>query len=141
MLLERSKLVVEGAGAVALAAVLAKRLPIAGKKVAVVLSGGNIDINLAARLIEHGLTTAGRYLVFETAITDKPGELVKLLGLLLEERVNILSIEHLRPSSFPEVTVLLTVETHDAKHGDRLLGLLRRRGYRAQRVRLGQRNR
>src|SRR5207302_9489092 len=111
MQLERSKLVVEGAGAVGLAALLAGRLPVTDKKVAVVLSGGNIDINLAARLIEQGLATAGRYLVFETAVTDQPGELLKVLGLLLEERVNILSIDHLRPSSFPDVTVLLTVET------------------------------
>jgi len=139
MLLERAKLVVEGAGAVGLAALLSGRLKLAGKKVVVVLSGGNIDINLAARLIEHGLATAGRYLIFETSLTDKPGELMKLLASLLEERVNVLSIEHLRPSSFPEVAVMLTVETRDTAHGDRLLARLRQRGYRVSRVPTGQR--
>ena len=139
MLLERSKLVVEGAGAASLAAVLSGRLPVAGRKVAVLLSGGNIDINLMARLIEHGLATAGRYLIFETFVTDKPGELAKVLELLAGEGVNVLGVEHLRPGSFLQVGVMLTVETQDAAHGQRLLKLLRRRGYQVNQVKLGSR--
>jgi len=137
MLLERSKMVVEGAGAVGLAALLSNRLDLAGQNVAVVLSGGNIDINLMAKVIEHGLATAGRYLVFETWLQDRPGELLKLLQLLLDERVNILSVEHRRPASFPEVEVMLTVETRDAAHGDRLLDLLHAHAYRVERLALG----
>jgi len=138
MLLERSKLVVEGAGAVGLAALLAGRVELPGKKVAVVLSGGNIDVNLMARIIEHGLATSGRYLIFETWLQDKPGELLKVLQILLDERANILSVEHRRPASFPEVEVMLTVETRDFAHGERLLDRLRAQAYRVNRLQLGR---
>jgi threonine dehydratase len=134
LLLERSKLVVEGAGALGLAALLSGAVSLAGKKVAVVLSGGNLDINLMARVIEHGLAVAGRYLIFETWLEDKPGELLKVLDILQRERINILSVEHRRPASFPSVEVMLTVETRDHAHGDRLLEVLRMRGYRVSRV-------
>ena len=134
MLLERAKLVVEGAGAVGLAALLGGQLKLPGQQVAVVLSGGNIDVNLMARIIEHGLATAGRYLMFETWLPDQPGELLKVLRVLLDERVNILSVEHRRPASFPEVEVMLTVETRDFAHGERLLDQLRRHSYRVERL-------
>ncbi len=138
LLLERAKLVVEGAGAVGLAALLSGRLPsLAGRKVAVVLSGGNIDVNLMARVIEHGLATSGRYLVFETWLQDRPGELLNVLQVLKNERVNILSIEHRRPASFPEVEVMLTVETRDAAHAEHLLATLRTHGYRVNRLQPG----
>ncbi|HLY65243.1 MAG TPA: pyridoxal-phosphate dependent enzyme, partial [Chloroflexota bacterium] len=138
MLLERAKLVVEGAGAVGLAALLSGKLRLAGKKVAVVLSGGNIDVNLMARIIEHGLATSGRYLIFETWLPDRPGELLKVLRVLLDERVNILSVEHRRPTSFPDVEVMLTVETRDTAHGQRLLTRLAGHGYRVNRLQLGR---
>ena len=138
MLLERSKLVVEGAGAVGLAALLAGRLQLPGKAVAVVLSGGNVDVNLMARIIEHGLATSGRYLIFETWLPDKPGELLRVLQVLLDERVNILNVEHRRPASFPEVEVMLTVETRDAAHGDHLLATLRAGGWRVNPIELGR---
>ena len=134
LLLERAKLVVEGAGAVGLASLLAGRLRLPGKTVAVVLSGGNVDVNLMARVIEHGLATSGRYLIFETWLPDKPGELLRVLQVLRDERVNILSVEHRRPASFPEVEVMLTVETRDEAHGERLMEDLRSRGYRVNRL-------
>lgn len=137
LLLERAKLVVEGAGAVGLAALLSSRLQLAGQKVAVVLSGGNIDINLMAKAIEHGLAMSGRYLIFETWLPDKPGELLQVLQILREQRVNILSVEHRRPASFPEVEVMLTVETRDMDHGEHLLAGLRSRDYRVTRLELG----
>ncbi|MDE3078190.1 MAG: threonine ammonia-lyase, partial [Chloroflexota bacterium] len=136
-LLERAKLTVEGAGAVGLAALLGRRLSLPGENVVAVLSGGNVDINLMARIIDHGLATAGRYLIFETWLPDRPGELLKILKPLKEERANILGVEHRRPVSFPEVAVMLTVETRDLEHGERLLELLRRRGYRVNRLELG----
>ncbi len=137
LLLERCKLVVEGAGAVGLAALLSGALDLAGRKVAVVLSGGNIDINLVDRIIEHGLATAGRYLVFETWLPDRPGELVELLRIVRDQRINVLSVEHRRPAAFPEVEVMLTVETRDESHGRRLLQRLRSAGYRVNRLKLG----
>ena len=77
LLLERTKLVVEGAGAVGVAALLARQAGGAGP-VAVVLSGGNIDATLLISVMRHGLTVAGRYLVLRTRIPDRPGELIKL---------------------------------------------------------------
>ena len=72
LLLERCKLLVEGAGAVGLAAVLGGKIRVDGKRVAVVLSGGNVDSNLVARVLEHGLSHAGRYLVLRQLIEDRP---------------------------------------------------------------------
>ena len=70
LLLERSKLVVEGAGAVGLAALLSGALKLPDQKVCVLLSGGNIDLNLLAKVIQHGLTLAGRYLVLRVRVGD-----------------------------------------------------------------------
>ncbi|HEX2288116.1 MAG TPA: pyridoxal-phosphate dependent enzyme, partial [Gaiellaceae bacterium] len=83
LLLERAKLVVEGAGAVGVAALLGGKVGGAGP-VAIVLSGGNIDPTLLISVMRHGLTLGGRYLVIRTRIPDRPGELVKLLSLIAE---------------------------------------------------------
>jgi threonine dehydratase len=91
-----------------------------------------------ARIIEHGLATSGRYLVFETWLQDRPGELLKVLQILMDERANILSVEHRRPASFPEVEVMLTVETRDFGHAERLLARLREQGYRVERLEVGK---
>src|SRR5213595_231257 len=87
---ERAKLVVEGAGAAAMAALLAGRVPGDGPTVAI-LSGGNIDPTLLIQVMRHGLTLAGRYLVVRTRIADRPGELARLLSLLSGARVNVVS--------------------------------------------------
>src|SRR4028118_227863 len=67
---------------------------IAGRRVVVVLSGGNIDLPLIQSVIRRGLTVAGRYVVLRTRITDRPGSLMRLLGLLAEDRVNIIDVTH-----------------------------------------------
>ena len=95
LLLERSKLVVEGAGAVGVAALLAGKIGGTGP-VAIVLSGGNIDPTLLISVMRHGLTLAARYLVVRTRLADRPGELIKLLTLVAQERVNVVSVEHHR---------------------------------------------
>ena len=95
LLLERTKLVVEGAGAVGIAALLEGKVGGDGP-VAVVLSGGNIDASMLISVMRHGLTLAGRYLVVRTRVPDRPGELLKLLDLVAEERVNVVSVEHHR---------------------------------------------
>jgi threonine dehydratase len=132
LLLERSKLVVEGAGAAGLAAVLGGRLPLAGRRVGVVLSGGNIDLTTIDRVVQHGLTVAGRYLVFRTRLEERPGELARLSGLLARERVNILEVRHhVRGFALGvnEVELELTVETRNAAHGQEVLDRLRAAGY------------
>ena len=95
-LTERAKLVVEGAGAAALAALLAGRVPGDEGSTVVILSGGNIDPTLLIQVMRHGLTLAGRYLVVRTRIADRPGELAKLLALFADEHANVVSIEHHR---------------------------------------------
>jgi threonine dehydratase len=135
LLLERAKLVVEGAGAVALAAILHRRLPLQGKKVVAILSGGNIDINLLSRILEKGLARAGRYLRMEVPLQDRPGALKELLAVVARAEGNIISISHDRLDPrmpVDRVEVALTVETRDRAHGQRLLGALRRAGYRVR---------
>jgi threonine dehydratase len=137
LLIERSKLVVEGAGAAGLAALLAGRVAGEGP-VCVVLSGGNIDATLLISVMRHGLTRAGRYLVVRSRIPDRPGELIKLLTLVAEERGNVVSVEHHREGmaiSVGETEVELTLVTRDADHCRVLLEGFRRWGYPVERLR------
>jgi threonine dehydratase len=132
LLLERAKLVVEGAGAVGVAALLAGRAGDGDGPVAVVLSGGNIDPTLLITVMRHG-----RYLVVRTRLPDRPGELAKLLSLLGAERVNVLSVEHHRegmdiPISATEVE--LTLITRDSSHCDEVERTMEGWGYRVERV-------
>ena len=137
LLLERSKLVVEGAGAVGIAALLAGKIGGSGP-VAVVLSGGNIDPTLLIQVMRHGLTSAGRYLVVRTRLADRPGELARLLALLGKERVNVVSVEHHREGMelpVAETEVELTLITRDRAHRDEVLDMLRGWGYGVERLR------
>ena len=92
---ERTKLLVEGAGAVGLAALLAGRVPGTGS-VAVVLSGGNIDATTLISVLRHGLTEAGRFLAIRLLIPDRPGELRNVLDLIAKGRGNVVSVDHHR---------------------------------------------
>jgi len=137
LLLERAKLVVEGAGAVGVAALLAGRLGGSGP-VAIVLSGGNIDPTLLITVMRHGLTQAGRYLVLRTRVRDRPGELAKLLGLLGGGRVNVMSVEHHREGvdiPINETEVELTLLTRDPGHCDEVVATMEGWGYGVERVR------
>jgi threonine dehydratase len=132
MLLERAKLVVEPAGAAAVAALMHR--PDAFETPAVaVLSGGNVDPLLLMNVIRHGLAAAGRYLIFKVRIPDRPGGLARLLSDLAESQANVLDVVHERTSAhlhLGEVEVALQVETRGGPHADQVLGLLRERGYR-----------
>jgi threonine dehydratase len=137
LLLERSKLVVEGAGAVGVAALLSGKAGGDGPAVAV-LSGGNIDPTLLISVMRHGLTSAGRFLVVRTRIPDRPGELIKLLQLCAEKRVNVVSVEHHREGmhiSVAETEVELTVGTRDLAHGEEVIAAFVEQGYPTERVR------
>ena len=137
LLLERVKLVVEGAGAASVAAVLSGKVPGAGPACAL-LSGGNIDATLLIEVARHGLTQAGRFLVMRTRIEDRPGELARLLTLLAGERVNVLAVEHHREGMDLPVTgteVELTLATRDEEHCDELLARLAEWGYPTERLR------
>src|SRR5438046_467190 len=95
LLLERSKLLVEGAGAVGVAALLAGKCAGSGQ-VCALLSGGNIDPTLLLSVLRHGLTVAGRYLVLRSRLGDRPGELIRFLEIVADTRANIVAIEHRR---------------------------------------------
>jgi len=136
-LLEESKLVAEGAGAAGIAAVLAGRVPKKLKEVCVVISGGNIDLNMTARLLEQGLSRADRYLVLRSQIPDKPGRLFGILSHLAERRVNVMDVRHNRagwkiPLGFVEVELL--VETRNADHAAQIMKELAEAGYRVERA-------
>jgi threonine dehydratase len=137
LLLERTKLLVEGAGAAPLAALVNGRVGGEGP-VAVLLSGGNIDPTLLITVMRHGLTLAGRYLVLRSRVPDRPGELVKLLSKIAEERVNLVSVEHHREGmqmTVAETEVELTLATRDEAHCQALIEAMGRWGYPVERVR------
>jgi threonine dehydratase len=130
--MERCKMMVEGAGAVGLAALLSGAINLKGKKVLVPLTGGNIDINLVGRFIEHGLADAGRYFVIHTRLTDRPGELMRMLAIIAEMRINVLDVRHQRISNrlpIMQREETITMETSDRGQCEKLLHRLRDAGY------------
>jgi threonine dehydratase len=136
LLMERAKLVVEGAGAASIAALLAGRVPGDGP-VAAILSGGNIDPTLLIQVMRHGLTLAGRYLVVRTRVPDRPGELLKLLSLFADEHANVVSVEHHREGMDTPVTeseVEATLLTRDQEHCASILDAMERSGYPVDRL-------
>ena len=135
-LVERQKTVVEGAGVVGLAAVLAGR--VTGRKVVAVLSGGNIDTPLLMQVIRFGLTNQGRYLVLRTRLIDRPGALMHLLKVIADAHVNILVVSHHRESvevAVAETGIELILETRDESHAEQIVALVRREGYPVTRMR------
>jgi threonine dehydratase len=131
MLLERAKLVVEPAGAAAVAALMDQpdRFP---TPTVAVLSGGNIDPLLLMKVIRHGLAAAGRYLHFWVRIPDRPGGLATLLKELAALDANVLDVVHERTSAhlhLDEVEVAMQVETRGPPHAERVLSRLRECGY------------
>jgi threonine dehydratase len=132
MLLERAKMVVEPAGAAAVAAMLDDSARFDTPAVAV-LSGGNVDPLLLMKVIRHGMAAAGRYLYFRVRIPDLPGGLAQLLAELAELEANVLDVMHERTSAhlhLDEVEVAMQVETRGVEHAHRVLTRLRKRGYR-----------
>jgi threonine dehydratase len=129
--LERAKLVVEPAGAAAVAAVLDD--PRAFEPpVVVVLSGGNIDPLLLMRVLRHGLAVAGRFLSFRARISDRPGALVSLLAEVAAADASVLEVEHVRTDPrlrVDEVEVQLQLETRGAEHCEEVQARLRKAGY------------
>jgi threonine dehydratase len=131
-LLERSKLVVEGAGAVGVAALVSHVLRPRGGKVVVVLSGGNVDLNLLGRIVEHGLSQSGRYLLLRVLMPDRPGQLGRVLSVIGQAGANVLDVEHRRTGSqlaFGRVEVELLLETRNREHAEAVGAALVAAGY------------
>jgi len=132
-LLELEKTVVEGAGAAALAAVMGDvGKEFTGRRVVLLLCGGNIDLTILDRVIKHGLTADGRLWRFTTQVTDRPGGIAKLTSAIAEAGASVQEIVHDRAFSGPDVfvtSVEVTVETSDRDHVQRLHKHLRTAGF------------
>jgi threonine dehydratase len=132
-LLERAKLVVEGAGAVGVAALLGKRVPITGEgTTVVVLSGGNVDAGLLAEVVRRHESQLGRRLVLLACLPDRPGSLAQLLALVGRHRANLLDVEHIREGfdlHVRESAVQLVLETRGPAHAAEVTAAVRDAGY------------
>ena len=132
VLLEREKTLAEGAGAIGLAAVLQGKTGHHGKKIAVVISGGNLDVNLLSRIIEQGLVRDGRRLRLRVRLPDYPGALERLASVIAKANANIVETLHNRAHygvSLSETAIDVTMETRGREHVAELLGALRVAGY------------
>ncbi len=137
LLLERSKLVAEGAGAAPVAAILAGRVGGEGPACAVV-AGGNVDATTLNSVVRYGLTVSGRHLVVALLIPDRPGELAHIVSLIAAQRANVLAIQHHREGrniGVLETEAELTLETRDEEHSQLLIRELAEAGFTVRRLR------
>jgi threonine dehydratase len=137
LLLERSKLVVEGAGAASVAALLAGRCGGDGAVVAV-LAGGNIDATTLSSVVRFGLTASGRYLVVRILIPDRPGQLARIVGAIADKRANVIAVTHHREGrniGVLETEAELTLETRDEEHSQQVIRALVGEGFVVERLR------
>jgi threonine dehydratase len=136
LLLERSKLVVEGAGAVGVAALMQGKVqPPVGGEVCAVLSGGNVDASLLAECIRLGETAAGRRIVLATVVPDRPGSLSTLLRIVAEHGGNVVDVEHLREGMdlhLRETAIHLVLQTNGPEHDDEILDAVKAEGFSVQ---------
>jgi threonine dehydratase len=137
LLLEREKTLAEGAGAAALAALLNRKVQFTGKKIALLVCGGNIDVTLLARIMERGLVKDGRLVRLRVHLPDYPGALHKLTGILAEHRANIVETSYDRAYygvNLEDTAIDITMETRGPEHIAELLSALSAGGYVHERV-------
>ena len=130
-LLERAKQVVEPAGAVGVAAILAGKVHATGPTISV-LSGGNIDPLLLQRVVAHGLAASGRYMTLQVPLPDRPGQLARVSELLAQAGANVIEVLHTRHGQglqISEVILQLSVETRGQEHRAHVIDTLERAGY------------
>lgn len=130
-LLEKHKMVAEGAGAVSVAAAMYNKIDLKDKKAVCVLSGGNVDINMLHRVIDKGLQVNGRLTKFIVVMLDTPGQLQKFSEIVAEEGGNIFSISHDRTAkdvALGDCVVNITIETRDKNHSLEIMQQLRDKG-------------
>ena len=133
LLLEHQKVLAEGAGAVPLAALIARKLPIGGNDVtAMVLSGGNIDVNMVERIIARGLVSDGRLAMLAVTVPDRPGNLARLAALVAATGANVLQLSHRRAFadiSVRDVEIVMQLETRGAEHVREIIAELERNAF------------
>lgn len=131
-LIEKQKVIAEGAGAVSVAAVLFHKLPVEGKKVVCIVSGGNIDVNILSRVITRGLLTSGRNVSLTIALTDKPGQLQEVSEIIARCGGNVVSVHHDRSDANMAITscfLKLGLETRDAAQIEQIRTELTKAGF------------
>ena len=131
-LMERCKIVTEGAGAVAVAAVMGHKFDVKGK-VAAVLSGGNLDVTMLSRVIEKGLLKAGRVVKLRVILEDKPGQLTRVSQIIADCGSNVMMVHHDRACvelAFSQALLEVTLETQDREHAGRVVTALESAGFR-----------
>lgn len=137
VLLEREKTLAEGAGAVALAALLQHKTTLRGQRTAVFVGGGNIDVSLLARIIERGLVKDGRRTRLRIHLTDRPGALHQLTRILADASANIVQTAHDRAHygvNLGDTVIDITLETRGGEHIEEIRGLLTAAAYRHERI-------
>lgn len=136
-LLEREKTLAEGAGAAAVAALLHHKVCVEGKTVAAIVSGGNMDVTLLARIIEQGLVKDGRLVRLRIALPDHPGALHRLTEVIAAHRINIVETSYHRAfhgATLGHTVIDLTMETRGHEHGDAMIAALAKAGYNHERI-------
>ncbi len=137
LLLEREKTLAEGAGAAAVAALVNRKLPLVGKKVAALVCGGNIDVTLLSRIIERGLVKDGRLVRLRVHLPDYPGALHRLTSILAQHRANIVETDYDRAYhgvGLGETAIEITMETRGPDHIAEIISALGAAGYTQERV-------
>ena len=131
-LLEKEKVVAEGAGATSVAAVMFNKVPVKGKKVVCIVSGGNIDVTILNRVVERGLAKSGRIAIINVELVDKPGKLVEVASVIAKAGANITNVYHDRNSDSEKVnSCILRVicETRNQEHVAAINNALRESGF------------
>lgn len=131
-LIEQQKLISEGAGAVSVAAAMFNKVPVEGKKVCCLVSGGNIDVTILSRVIDRGLLKTGRFMSIEVSLADKPGELLGVSQCIADNGGNVTLIHHEKASEDAAITdakLRITMETKNFEHGEEIKRALRDAGY------------
>ncbi|CAN5792898.1 threonine ammonia-lyase [soil metagenome] len=138
---QNNRLVVEGAGAAGLAALLSKKIKVTGDDtVCAVLCGGNIDANLLARVLEQVLVRQGRYIILKVLVNDRPGMLARLLDHIAETKANVIEVNHQRAmwlAPLGRVGIELVLEVRDEEHGQSVQTYLEDSGYHVEREGVG----
>ena len=130
-LIEQQKLIAEGAGAVSVAAAMFNKVPVKGKKVICLVSGGNIDVTILSRVINRGLLKTGRSYTLTVELADRPGQLVGVTGIIARMGANVISVHHERAGS-KDITgcyLQVVMETRNHEHIEKIRQELIREGY------------
>lgn len=131
-LMEKQKIVAEGAGALSVAAAMFNKLPIKGKKTVCVVSGGNIDVNIISRVINRGLLNSGRLCHLTIELLDKPGQLRDVSGIIAEHGANVIRVRHNQGGSNTDINdcfLKISLETRNQEHFEQIQNALIAKGY------------